>query len=57
MIILCLDMYDDILIYSQYLSMHKQDLRQVFTILYSYHLHINMKICSFEQSKISYLGH
>ncbi|CAH9084460.1 unnamed protein product [Cuscuta epithymum] len=49
--------FDDILIYSKSIEEHQKHLRDVLSALEKNQLKINLKKCSFGQSKLVYLGH
>lgn len=48
--------FDDILIYSPSLEIHKQHLQQVLEVLRKEKLYVNLKKCSFVTSSVTFLG-
>jgi hypothetical protein len=49
--------FDDILIYSSSMTMHKQHLRTILHTLRTHNLKAKMSKCSFGQPQVKYLGH
>jgi len=49
--------FDDILVYSSDLEIHREHLSQVFEVLKLNKLLVNRKKCCFERDHIEYLGH
>jgi hypothetical protein len=56
-IVLCIAYSDDILLFSQSLEEHKQNLRALFDQLQRYRIFINPVKCVFQASEITFLGY